>query len=112
MIDATRIQDGAKVVLKRVRAMSDEVHIALHLSSPQMRSDPRNCAVAIIDVIPVPGEMEEVFLVMPFLRQFDSPPFHCRAEFVEALRQFLQVRTQELNNHPACKRTYLLSIGP
>jgi hypothetical protein len=93
VLDATRIQDGGKVVLKRVRAMGDEIRIALHLSSPHMRSDPRNRTVPILDVVPIHGHPEEVFLVMPYLRQFHSPPFHCRAEFIEALRQFFQVST-------------------
>jgi hypothetical protein len=108
VLDATRTNDGAKVVLKRVRAIGDEIHIALHLSSAQMRSDPRNRTVAILDVIPIHGHTEEVFLVMPYLRQFHSPPFHCRAEFVEALRQFLQVCRQYLKHRLVCILTLCL----
>ncbi|KIM88362.1 hypothetical protein PILCRDRAFT_255096 [Piloderma croceum F 1598] len=90
VLDAIRIHDGIKVVLKRVPATTDEIGITLHLSSAHMRSDPRNRTVHILDVIPIRYDDEEyVFLVMPYLREFDSPPFHCRSEFVEALRQLL-----------------------
>jgi hypothetical protein len=92
VLDAIRICDGIKVVLKRVPATTDEIGITLHLSSAHMRSDPRNRTVHIIDVIPIRyNDEEHVFLVMPYLREFDSPPFHCRSEFVESLRQLLQV---------------------
>jgi hypothetical protein len=92
VLDAIRIRDGIKVVLKRVSATTDEIGITLHLSSAHMRSDPRNRTVHILDVIPIRyNDEEHVFLVMPYLRKFDSPPFHCRSEFVESLRQLLQV---------------------
>jgi hypothetical protein len=93
VLDATRIFDGVKVVLKRILAMGDEFRIAMHLSSAKMRSDPRNRTVPILDVIPIHGNTEEVFLVMPYLREFHSPPFHCQAEFIESIRQLLQVGT-------------------
>jgi hypothetical protein len=92
VLDAIRIHDGKKVVLKRVPATTDEISITLHLTSAYMRSDPRNRTVPILDVIPIRHNDEEhVFLVMLYLREFDSPPFHCRSEFVEALRQLLRV---------------------
>ena len=89
-MDATRTKDGVKVVLKCIAASSDELEIAKYLSSAKMLSDPRNRTVPIIEVIPLPDN-QKVFLVMPYLRVFNTPPFHCRGEFVEALRQFMQV---------------------
>ena len=89
-MDATTT-DGVKVVLKRVRAASDEIRIALHLSSATMRSDPRNRSVPVLAVVSLQDD-ENVLIVMPYLRPFHSPPFHCRGEFIEALRQFLKVR--------------------
>jgi hypothetical protein len=91
VIDATRIKDGTKVVLKCIGASSQEFQIALYLSSAKMLSDPRNRTVPIIDVISLPDNTEGVLLVMPYFREFHTPPFHCRGEVVEALRQFLQV---------------------
>jgi hypothetical protein len=31
------------------------------------------------------------FLVMPYRRRFNYPPFHCRNEFLEAMTQFMEV---------------------
>ena len=91
VLDATRVKDGLKVVMKRVPSTGNEIGIALHLSSTEMRSDPRNRTVPILDVVALPDDTGHVLLVMPYLRVFNTPPFHCRAEVVEALRQFLHV---------------------
>jgi hypothetical protein len=111
VLDAIRIRDGIKVVLKRVSATTDEISITLHLTSAHMRSDPRNRTVHILDVIPIRySDEEHVLLVMPYLREFDSPPFHCRSEFVEALRQLLLVCKLDSNtNYLHADR---LSVGP
>jgi hypothetical protein len=55
MMDATRLEDGAKVILKCIGASSQELQIILYLSSAKMRSDPRNRTVPIVDVILVTG---------------------------------------------------------
>jgi hypothetical protein len=89
VLDATRVNDNVKVVLKRVYSDGDEVRIALYLSSVEMTSDPRNRTVPILDVIFLPDD-KYVLIVMPFLRIFNTPPFHCCGEVVEAFRQFLQ----------------------
>jgi hypothetical protein len=90
VLDATRIRDGSKVVLKCVPEGSTEHQIVLRLSSPTMSSDPRNRTVPIADIIEL--KENKVLLVMPYLRVFDTPWFHCRGEVINALRQFLQVR--------------------
>jgi hypothetical protein len=96
VLDATRIHDGAKVVLKHVLAKGDEIHIALHLP--------------ILDVLTTHGRTKEVFLAIPYLRQSRSPPFHYRAESVEALRQYVQVSRP---GSMIAKYTYLHSfVGP
>jgi hypothetical protein len=91
VIDATPADDGVKVVLKRVPTTGDKIRIILHLSSAEIRSDLRNRTVHIIDIISLPSDKETVPLVMPYLRVFNTPPFHCRGEFVESVRQFLHV---------------------
>jgi hypothetical protein len=53
-----------------------------------MLSNPRNRTVPLIDVIALTDN--KVLLVMPYLRVFDTPWFHCRGEVVDAFRQFLQ----------------------
>jgi len=91
VLDAIRVKDGARVVLKRVPVPGRELNIALSLSSTEMRSDPRNHTVPIVEIVNLPDDKDNVLLVMPHLRIFNTPPFHCRGEVVEALRQFLQV---------------------
>jgi len=97
VIDATRTKNSVKVVLKCIRVESDEFRIALYLSSSKLLSDPRNHTVPISDIISLPEDKEYVLLVMPYLRVFNKPPFHCCAEFVEAFRQFLQVFTRSFD---------------
>jgi hypothetical protein len=97
VIDATRTKDGVRVVLKCVHVESDEYRIALYLSSSKLLSDSRNRTVPIKDVISLPDDKEYVLLVMPYLRVFNTPPFHCCSEFVDAFRQFLQVFTLSFN---------------
>lgn len=98
VIDATRTNDGVKVVLKRIPAFGHEIGIVQHLSSAEMLSDSRNRTVPIIDVISLPDNPDMVLLIMPYLRVFNTPPFHCRGEFVECLRQFLQVCNSYCNH--------------
>jgi hypothetical protein len=91
VIDARRVEDDVKVILKQAPTITQELPIACYLSSEALLSDPRNRAVRILDVIPLPGDDEWVLLVMPYLRQFDDPYFQFRAECVEFFRQSLQV---------------------
>ncbi|KAJ7148050.1 hypothetical protein C8R43DRAFT_1069138 [Mycena crocata] len=68
-LDATRVYNGEKVVLKRVSTVGgdSELRIATLLSSETLRSDRRNHTIL-----------------------FDDPPFHCPAEFIEAMQQYLE----------------------
>lgn len=91
VLDAIRIKDDSRVVLKYVLAKGNEHQIALYLSTSQLRSDPRNRTVPLVEVISLPSDNDHVLLVMPYLRVFNKPRFHCRGEVIDALRQFLQV---------------------
>lgn len=51
MLDAIRIESGQKVVLKKVSTISQEIFIALLLSSKEWKEDTRNCCVPIVDVM-------------------------------------------------------------
>ncbi|KAG7440648.1 uncharacterized protein BT62DRAFT_574888 [Guyanagaster necrorhizus] len=62
-----------------------------HLSSADMVRGPRNRTIPILGIIPIPGEEKQrVFVVLPMLRAFNSPPFHCRREFADAFQQILE----------------------
>jgi hypothetical protein len=52
---------------------------------PAEPSDPRSPSILL------PNELD-VLVVMSCGRRFNHPAFHCRAEFVEAMCQFLEVR--------------------
>ncbi|KAJ7512956.1 kinase-like domain-containing protein [Mycena galericulata] len=87
VLDATRIHDGKKVILKRLETDGDEIAIVKYLDS--VRTDPRNRTIPILDIFAMPNSPWS-FLVMPYCRRFDYPPFHCRNEFFEAMSQFLE----------------------
>ena len=91
MIDAIHITDNRKVVFKRVSTSDDEIPIALFLSSDEMRKDPRNCAVPILDVILIPGDDEHALLVMPHLLHFEELPFRRLGEVCEMALRLLEV---------------------
>lgn len=102
MIDAVRISDNKQVVLKKVHTWTDELPVASYLSSEEMRNDPRNHSMPLLDVILVPSDDEHALIVMPLLHEFHDPPFARRGEVVEALRQILQVRVffySEMHSH-------------
>ncbi|KAJ3508114.1 hypothetical protein NLJ89_g5930 [Agrocybe chaxingu] len=87
-IDAVRLVDNTKVVLKQVSTSSQEIPIARYLNSERVRSDPRNKAVPLFDVILLPWTDETALLVMPMLVQYDTLSFRFMSEICEALEQF------------------------
>ncbi len=76
--------------IKRVAKGSPEIAIIRCLSDPQLRGDPRNRAVPLLDFLA--GEGDDAFLVMPLLRHFDDPRFRYVEEVVHFVRQTLEVR--------------------
>ncbi|KAJ6569018.1 kinase-like domain-containing protein [Mycena capillaripes] len=84
-LDALCVKENEKVVIKRVNGK--ELKISQHLDA--LRSDARNHTIPLLDVIPLP-ETEWTFVVMPYCRGFNHPPFHCRDEFVHAMRQYIE----------------------
>ncbi|KAJ6473791.1 kinase-like domain-containing protein [Mycena sanguinolenta] len=84
-LEALRIKDNRRVVLKRVK--EKELEIFRRLDA--LRSDARNHTIPLLDVIPF-GGTEWTFVVMPYCRRFNSPPFHCREEFVDAMTQYIE----------------------
>ncbi|KAH9478481.1 hypothetical protein JR316_0008936 [Psilocybe cubensis] len=100
LMDATRISDGARVVMKQVFLEEDNVPLLEYLNSPEMRADPRNNTVPLLEVIPLPSQYEmaksresAVLLVMPLLFPLMSWsfPFQHVREIVEAIDQLIKV---------------------
>ncbi|KAF7306340.1 Protein kinase domain-containing protein [Mycena indigotica] len=90
VLDAIRVEDGAKVVLKRVDTRRIELSLIQYLNSPNCRHHAHNRTALLLDTIPVPDDDNTALIVIPFLRVFNSPIFRHLQEVVEALRQFLQ----------------------
>ncbi|KAK6971552.1 kinase domain-containing protein [Favolaschia claudopus] len=86
-LDAIRVHDNEKVVLKWVETESDERKILEFLWSIE---DSRNHTIPVLNVIPLPPDQKFSVLVMPYTRRFNHPAFHCRGEFVEAMQQLLE----------------------
>jgi hypothetical protein len=91
VLDATRVRDGQKVVLKEIDILSPEISIGEYLTSAEFMSDPLNHCVPFLDKISIPNKPDRVLLVMPLLIHFDHVPFRRVGEFAEAVRQFLEV---------------------
>ncbi|KAF7301090.1 Protein kinase domain-containing protein [Mycena indigotica] len=88
-LDAVRVSDNTKVVVKRFPTNSREATIHRYLDSPELRSDPRNHTIPLLDVMVMP-DTPWSFLVTPYAREIDYPPFHCRLEFVECMTQYIE----------------------
>ncbi|KAK7031811.1 kinase domain-containing protein [Favolaschia claudopus] len=88
LIDAIRTADGVKVVLRHVRR-GQEADLSIHFGKILLEEYPHpdNHAVPILDIIDL---TEQLMVVMPFLREFDDPPFERLGQVSEALHQFLK----------------------
>lgn len=87
--DATQVSDGRHVVLKVIDSneFPDEALIATYLAH---HDDPYNCSVPVLRRLEVPGGEGHNVIVMPVLRQYDSPPFDTVGEVVDFIRQVLE----------------------
>ncbi|KAF5370933.1 hypothetical protein D9615_009783 [Tricholomella constricta] len=90
LIDAVRVSDGYRVVLKSIDTSREEIPVAQFLSTPELRSDPRNHTVPILDMVLLPNDDSRALLVMPQLLHFNTLPFLYLKEFTDAVRQFLE----------------------
>ncbi|KAI5825113.1 hypothetical protein K523DRAFT_283738, partial [Schizophyllum commune Tattone D] len=100
ILDATRISDGAFVILKRVdkRRHPTEVEITSTLCSPPYSSDPRNHCVPVLEVLQDPEDENFQLMVLPLLRNYANPRFDTVGEAVVCFRQIVQsVRLMHAN---------------
>jgi len=89
-VDATRMSDGKLVSIKRVHTGSTESHIATMLCSPPLNDDPTNHCVPILDMFEDDEDAVASYMVMPFLRHFDDPPFECVDDVLDFGEQMLE----------------------
>lgn len=90
-MDATRMSDKSLVYIKRVPTDSDELKIALMLSSESLRENPRNHCVLILDHFEDEDDRTISYMVMPFLRLLDEPPFELVDQVIDFVDQILIV---------------------
>jgi len=91
IMDATRKKDGAFVTLKRVEC---DIHpyekdIIDLFQSDDLASDPKNHCVRVLEFLEV-KESNDIIIVMPLLRDFDSPKFETVGELIGCLQQLFE----------------------
>lgn len=91
IVDAVNISDGEQVMLKRVKTESAELRIALYFSLPELREDPRNHCVPVLDHFQDVEDESITFMVMPLLRNFDDPKFGTVNELLDFGDQIFEV---------------------
>ena len=96
MIDATRIADSKLVYIKRVATGDEETKIALMFSDEGRSQDPRNHCIPILDVLQDDSDPNVSYIVMPFMRFVDDPPFEFVNDVIEFVDQILEVRLPSL----------------
>jgi hypothetical protein len=86
------------VSLKRVSKSRHpyEAEIAELFSSDPLAMDPQNHCVPILQILAVPDDADLIVIIMPLLREYDSPRFDTIGEAVECIRQLFEVWFQWL----------------
>ncbi|KAN0131191.1 Protein kinase-like domain containing protein [Lactarius tabidus] len=87
LVDATRISDDKLVYIKEVKTGDRESRIAMALSDID---DPTNHSVPILETFVDSDDKSTSYMVMPFLRMSDDPPFGLVEEVVDFADQVLE----------------------
>ncbi|KAJ7267689.1 kinase-like domain-containing protein [Mycena haematopus] len=105
IIDAVRVSDNANVVLKKIKKDQDhhpyEVEIANFFTA--LGPSPANHCVPIFAILQPPDDDNISILVMPLLRECDSPRFDTFGEAVEFFRQMFE-GLQFMHHHHVAHR--------
>lgn len=114
-MDAVRASDGQYVALKRVidRRQREEVEVMQYLNTEPLRSDPRNNAVHLFEVLDVPAtdrDEAERIVVMPLLRPWDDPWFETFGEVIAFLTQMFEVILFAFRILKRCLADYLSRV--
>lgn len=99
LVDATRIADGKLVYVKEVQTNDAESRIALILNAYE---DVDNHSVPILDTFVDATDETISYIVMPFLRLLNDPPFESIEEILDFADQILEVSTGSLALMDAC----------
>ena len=93
------MSDDALVYIKRMKTDCTEMKILTFLSSDTLSQDSRNHCVRVLDVFPDSEDPTISYVVMPFLRDMDRPPFAAVGEVADFVDQILQVRRSRANRY-------------
>ncbi|KAJ7102602.1 hypothetical protein B0H15DRAFT_876211 [Mycena belliarum] len=114
VLDARRVADQYKVVLKLVSSSSEKANTwYLGEYLPEMEPDQRNRCVPLLEFIELRDDKKYIgILVLPFLRIFDDPPFGRVSEVAEAVGQFLQateyMHSKNVAHGDLCRRNLMM----
>jgi len=90
-VDAIHEATGKTVYIKEVETDSEELRIAQLLVQEEWISDPRNRCIPVMKVFKDHKDPTVSYMVMPFLRPVDNPPFEYVKEIIEFTDQILEV---------------------
>ncbi|EJD47838.1 hypothetical protein AURDEDRAFT_163298 [Auricularia subglabra TFB-10046 SS5] len=92
ILDATRIKDGAQVVMKLLNTDKDQFSVPQmqYFSTDSRRTDPRNHCVPLLELLSLDDDPSSVILVQPRLVPWDIWPFKRVDEVVEFLSQIFE----------------------
>ena len=96
-MDATHKESGRVVYIKEIKTGSEEHRIAQLLTQEDWINDPRNRCVPIVKIFKDHKDPGVSYIVMPFLRPADSPPFETVKEIIDYVDQILEVHPHPLN---------------
>lgn len=95
-MDATRLSDGRQVVFKKSCSTTAELNMLQFFSGTYLRSE-WNRTIPLLDVIALPSQISEnrtlvdILLVLPKCINFNYPPFHCRSELHQCMKDIFRV---------------------
>lgn len=89
-MDAIHEATGKTVYIKEVPTDSDELRIAQMVVQEEWMNDPRNHCVPVTNVFEDPKDTKVSYMVMPFLRPVDTPPFESVKEIIDFTDQILE----------------------
>lgn len=95
-MDATHEATGKTVYIKEVPTDGEELRIAQLVTQEEWIDDPRNHCVPVANVFKDHKDPEISYMVMPFLRPVDTPPFEYVKEIISFTDQILEVTVNHL----------------
>ena len=91
LVDAIHEATGKRVYIKEMATDGEELRIAQLMTQEEWVSDPRNHCVSVTKVFKDHEDPNMSYVVMPFLRPMNDPPFESVKEIINFTDQILEV---------------------